>query len=116
MWEVRYWAAEALEPTRRGRTLPREGDRMLRLRPLIVVDANELVFVTVRGSRAADRADQVFDIQWRYVNGQADESELDTIEGVRIGGRTVESDPDRLLYLARANALDALEAYRETLG
>ena len=49
MWDVRYWAAEALEPTRRGRTLPREGDRMLRLRPLIVVDANELVFVTVRG-------------------------------------------------------------------
>ena len=42
-------------------------------------------------------ADQVFDIQWRYVNGQADESELDTIEGVRIGGRTVESDLMELL-------------------
>jgi hypothetical protein len=116
MWELRYWATEALEPTRRGRTLPHEGDRLLRLRPLLVEGESEVVFVPVRGSRAADRADAVFDVQWRFVTGQIDESELEQIRGVRVAGRTVESDPDRLEYLANANAIDALEAYREIVG
>jgi hypothetical protein len=116
IWEVRYWAGEALEPTQRGRTPPRAGDRLLRLRPLIVEGENELVFVTVRGSRASDRADPVFDVQWRFVNGDADEAELDEIRGMRIGGRTVEGDPDRLEYLGRLGTIDPLEAYRETIG
>jgi hypothetical protein len=116
MWEVRYWAGEALQPSRRGHTLPREADRILRLRPLVVEGQDELVFVPIRGSRAADRADHVFDVQWRFVTGKADESELDTIRGIRIGGKTVKSDPDRLTYLGRLNALDTVEAYRETIG
>jgi hypothetical protein len=113
---VRYWADEALEPTRKGRTLPREGDRLLRLRPLILEDKSEVSFVAVRGSRAADRANAVFDVQWRYATGQADASELDRIQGVRVGGRTVESDPGRLGYLARAGAMDTDEVYRELIG
>lgn len=116
MGDVRYWAGAALEPTRQGRTLPREGDRLLRLRPLLVEGESELVFVPVRGSRVADRADAVFDVQWRYVTGQADEAELDQIRGLRIAGRTVESSPDRLDYLARAGGLDADEVYRELVA
>jgi hypothetical protein len=113
---VRYWAGEALEPTRRGRTLPRAGDRLLRLRPLILEGENELVFVAVRGSGAADRADAVFDLQWRFITGQADEAELDQIRGARIAGRVVESEPDRLEHLARAGTLDSDEIYRELVG
>lgn len=110
--DVRYWAPEALEPTRQGRTLPRPGDRLLRLRPLLLQGDGEVTFVTVRGSRAADRADAVFDVQWRYAAGAADEAELERIEGVRIDGQRVEADPERLRYLAAAGALDTDDVYQ----
>jgi hypothetical protein len=116
MWEVRYWAREALRPTRRGETRPRAGDRMLRLRPIVVEGDEEVSFVPVRGSRAADRADLVWQVQWDVANDLADESELDQIRGMRIAGRTVESDPDRLHYLARAQALGTDDVYRGLLG
>jgi hypothetical protein len=116
MSTVRYWAGEALEPRRRGRTLPHRGDRLLRLRPLLVEGEDEIVFVPVRGSRAADRADAVFDVQWRYAVGAADEAEFEQLRGVRIGGRLVESDPDRIDYLARAGEINVPEAYRELVG
>jgi hypothetical protein len=95
MATVRYWAPEALEPKRRGRTLPTAGDKLTRLRPIVLEDESELTFLVVRGSRAADRADEVFDIQWRFANGHAAEAELERIRGVRIAGRTVETDPAR---------------------
>jgi hypothetical protein len=113
---VRHWAGDALEPTRRGRTLPREGDRLLRLRPLLLEGESEVSFVPIRGSRAADRADAVFDVQWQYATGQADAAELEQIRGVRVAGRTVESDPVRLGYLARAGAMNTDEVYRELIG
>jgi hypothetical protein len=116
MWEVRYWAADALQPTRRGRTLPRKGDRLLRLRPVMLEGESDVVFVAVRGSRAADRADAVFDVQWRVANDLADEFELEHIRGVRVAGRTVESDADRLRQLALAQAFNTDEVYREIVG
>jgi hypothetical protein len=116
MWEVRYWAREALQPARLGETHPRAGDRILRLRPLVVDGEEEVTFVPVRGSRAAERADAVFDVQWRVANDLADESELDQIRGVRIAGQAVESDAERLHYLARAKALDTDEVYWGLLG
>lgn len=70
----------------------------------------------MRGSRAADRAHAVFDVQWRYANNQADESELAQIEGIRIGGQEVEANPERLYYLAAAGALDPEDPYRELVG
>jgi hypothetical protein len=73
---------------------------------------DETTFVAVRGSRAADRAHAVYDVQWRYANGQADESELRRLEGVRIAGQQVEADPERLRYLAAAGALDPDDAYQ----
>lgn len=110
---VRFWAGEALEPTRRGRTLPTPGDRLLRLRPLLVEGEDEVVFVAVRGSRAADRANRIFDVQWQYVSGRADESDLEEIRGLRVGGRTALSDPAQLAFLALANAIDPDIVYRE---
>jgi hypothetical protein len=113
---VAYWAPEALEPARQGWTLPRPGDRLLRLRPMLLAGEDEVTFVAVRGSRAADRADLVFDVQWRYANNQADESDLQQIAGIRIAGQQVEADPERLRYLAAAGALDTDEAYRALVG
>jgi hypothetical protein len=113
---VAYWAPEALEPARKGWTLPRPGDRLLRLRPLLLAGDDEVTFVAVRGSRAADRAHAVFDLQWRYANNQADESELARIEGIRIGGEEVEANPERLYYLAAAGALDTDIPYRDLVG
>jgi hypothetical protein len=116
MQHVRYWMPEALRPTRRGKTLPTRGDRIARLRPVIFEGEDGSSFVTVRGSRATERADLVFDIQWRFIAGHAEEAELELIRGVRIAGRTVESDPDRLEYLGRARAIDVDEAYRDVVG
>ena len=108
---VGYWAPEALEPARQGWTLPRSADRVLRLRPLLLEGESEVTFVAVRGSRATDRADAVFDVQWRYANGHADEEELRQIEGVRIAGYRVESDPERLRYVSAGGGMDTDDAY-----
>jgi hypothetical protein len=116
MRDVRYWAREALRPTRHGKTLPTRGDRIARLRPVIFEGDDESSFVIVRGSRAAERADFVFDIQWRFIAGHAEEAELELIRGLRFGGRVVESDPDRLEFLGRAGAIDIGEAYRDVVG
>jgi hypothetical protein len=109
---VRYWAPEAIEPVRKGWTVPRSGDRLLRLRPVLLEGESEVTFVAMRGSRAADRAHAAFDVQWRYANGSADEDELRQLEGTRIAGHKVEADPERLRYLAAAGALDTDDAYR----
>jgi len=116
MRTVRFWAPEALEPQRRGRTLPTRGDRLTRLRPIVLEDESELVFLTVRGSRAADRGDHIFDVQWRFITGHADDAELATIRGLRINGRVVESNPARLVLMAGAGVIDVPEAYREIVG
>lgn len=116
MFVVEYWAGEALEPTRHGRTLPRADDPLLRLRPLILEGASETELVAVRGSNKAVEAAWIFDIQWRFVTGQANESELEQIHGFRVAGRTVESDPVRLARLAAAGAIDPGDAYRALLG
>ena len=116
MATARYWVADALEPTRKGRTLPRTADRLTRLRPLLFEGESELVFVTVRGSRAADRADQVFQLQWDYITGRASAKELERIRSVRLGGCTAEFDPERLKRVAQLGGFDVPEAYREILG
>jgi hypothetical protein len=113
---IRYWASEALNPARQGCTLPLPDDPLLRVRPLLLEGDDEVAFVAVRGSRAADRAHAVFDVQWRYANGQADESDLQEIEGVQIDGEEVETDPERLRYVAAAGGLDTDDVYRALVG
>jgi hypothetical protein len=113
---VRYWAPGALRPTRQGRTPVRAGDRLPRLRPLVFEGESETEFVIVRGSRKADDAVWVFDIQWRYGNNQADESELEQIRGLRFAGRTVESDPAQLSRVAAGGGFDPDDVYSALLA
>ena len=112
---VRWWAPDALTPSSGGRTFAKRGDRILRLRPVIVEGDSEVSFVTVRGSGAALGAEEAFDVQWRFITGQASEAELASIQGVRIGGQTVEADPDRLEAIAAAGGVDVPETYRGIL-
>ena len=108
---VHYWADEALGPTRNGKTMVKKADRLVRLRPLFLEGGHELEFVAIRGSNKAYDAVWVFDIQWRFVNGQADESELEQIRDVAFAGRTVESDPVELARVAAAGGFDPDDIY-----
>jgi hypothetical protein len=112
---VHWWTPEALTPTSGGRTFARPGDRILRLRPLIVEGDSEVSFVAVRGSRAALRAEDAFDVQWRFITGEASEDELARLAGTRVGGRALELDPDRLEAIAAAGGVDVPEVYRGLL-
>ncbi len=113
---VHWWGREGLEPKRGGVTLPKRGDRLLRVRAIILDDGDGVEFISVRGSNAAYRAQQIFDVQYRFIEGTASESELAGIAGRKVAGRRVESDPDRLEAIAAAGDLDVIEAYREALG
>ncbi|MGA2165214.1 MAG: hypothetical protein ABSH36_12190 [Solirubrobacteraceae bacterium] len=113
---VRWWAGDALEPTHSGRTFARPGDRLLRLQPIFLADDDGVRFVEIRGSNAASRAQHIFDVQYRFIEGEASVEELEGIAGQRVAGRVVESDPDRLEAIADAHGVDIPEAYREILG
>ena len=113
---VRWWAGDAVGPTRRGASRPRHGDRLLRLRPLFIEGSDRVEFVEIRGSNAARRADRILDVQARFMEGRASEAELDTIHGQRVAGYVVESDPGRLAAIAEAGNADIVEAYREVVG
>jgi hypothetical protein len=113
---VRWWLPDALQPTRRGRTLPRHGDRELRLRAVLFEGDDRVEFVGVRGSHVAQRASRIFDVQWRYPHGEATDEELASIRGQRVAGRTVESDPARLVAMAEAGSFDIEAAYRAVVA
>jgi hypothetical protein len=113
---VRWWAGDALTARRRGRTLPRKGDRLLRLYPIFLDGGDGVEFVEIRGSHAARRAQRIFDVQYRFISGSASEAELRVLAGQRVAGRLVESDPGRLTAIGEAERIDIVEAYREVLG
>jgi hypothetical protein len=113
---VRFWAGDGLGPTRSGQTFARRGDRMLRVLPLILEGEDKVAFVAIRGSHAAARAQRIFDVQYRFIEGDASLDELENIAGLKVAGRVVESDPDRLEQLADRGDVDVVEAYRELLG
>ena len=73
-------------------------------------------FVEIRGSHAARRAQRIFDVQYRFIEGNASEDELRAITGQKVAGRLVESDPERLRAIGEADGVDVVEAYREVLG
>lgn len=106
MSAVSWWGAEALEPTRGGKTMVGRRD-ILRLRPVVFEDGTELV--TVRGWRRRE-ADRVFDIQWRALSGRASEGELAWLRGRSFEGKPVVSDKARLVELARRGEIDPREA------
>jgi len=112
---VRWWAPDAVGPTRHGRTFPTPADRLLRLRP-VVVRGKGLVFLPVRGSRQADLARAVWDVQWRFMHGEASVDELARVRDVRIAGEVVETDPDELERLGDSRRFDPDDPYREIIG
>lgn len=116
MSTVRYWARDALRPRQGSSTMPTKGDRLLRLRPIVPRGENEVRFIPVRGSGAAARADDAFDLQWAFAHGDADPSELRVLDDMRVGGVSPESDPGRLRLVARAGGFDVATSYRELLG
>jgi hypothetical protein len=113
---VRWWAADALIPKRAGETLPHRGDRMLRLRPVFLKGSGGVQFIEIRGSNAARRAQRIFDVQYRFIQGEASESELEGIAGQKVAGQTIESDPGHLEAIAEVGGADIADAYREVIG
>lgn len=76
----------------------------------------DLDFVVVGGSDEAAEAEQVFDVQWAFINGQADRRELEPFEGRWIGGRLVEADPEILIEIGERGEADPIDRYREMFG
>jgi hypothetical protein len=104
MSAVQFWAGPALGSRRGGRTPVRRGDRLPRLRPL--VSEGEARWVVVRGSEATKRAERAFAAQWRFVEGDpAAAAELRALQGVRVAGQPIETDPVVLKDLANRRAL-----------
>jgi hypothetical protein len=108
---IRFWLPDAVGRTRAGRTPPTAADRHLRRRPLAV--EGEVTLVPIRGSRATQQAVDAFGLQWRFVHNEATAEDLERLHGMRIGGRTVESDPAVLERLANAGQFRIDEIYRE---
>ena len=111
MAALRWWFPNALRPTRRGRTRPTKGDRYLRLRPLAV--EGEVTFVPIRGSHRAELAMEVFGVQWGFIHGHKSAADLAAYQGVRIGWRVVETDPDILELLGRRGEFEVSDIYRD---
>jgi hypothetical protein len=102
-----------------GRLIANPTDRGKRIRPLAV--EGDVGFVIVRGSEVAKRANSVWKIQYAFAQQPTPENEraLTKLAGTRLGGHTVETNPDTILTLADAGAfgeLDMAEAYRELFG
>jgi hypothetical protein len=76
---------------------------------------NRVDFVTIRGSRATARADEVWRAQVRFARDPSPENEarLRRFAGVRIAGREVEVDPDTILSLVQVMEPEEIaERYR----
>jgi hypothetical protein len=113
---VRWYAAGALRPTRGGQTLPTKSDRLQRLRPVYVEGETSVQFVTARGSRDADRLSDAFDVQWRYLHGDATQDEVRALSGQRAGAYRVEAEPRRLDVIAALGEPNPDEVYRELVS
>jgi len=114
MRTVRYWAGEALGPSRHGRSSVTENDDLMRLRP-IALDGR-LQFAPTANRREAREATHIFDVQWRYAHGRATRAELDRLPRTFMGQRVLK-DPDQLLRLGLAGGLvPGVEDYEEALS
>ena len=115
---VMWWFPDAIgERPERGvarRLMPTAADAGLRLRPVAVDD--QVTFVPALGSVAADRLASIFDVQWRWIQGRASESELAQLPATLGSGRRVVRDPAKLDELARQGAFDLADVYRELFG
>jgi hypothetical protein len=113
---VRWYAGDALRPTRGGQTLPTKTDRLQRLRPIYVEGETSVQFVVARGSSQADRLSHAFDVQWRYLHGEATEADVRALSGQRAGPHRVEADPRHLDVIAALGEPNPDEVYRELVS
>ena len=113
---VRWYAGDALRPTRGGQTLPTKTDRLQRLRPIWVEGDTRIQYVVARGSRDADRLSDDFDVQWRYMHGDASEDEVRALSGHRAGPHRVEADPRHLDVIQALGEPNPDEVYRELVS
>lgn len=115
---VMWWFPDAIGersgPGIGGKLMPTDADAGLRLRPVAVND--EVTFVPALGSKSADRVASIFDVQWRWIQGRASESELAQLPATLGPGRRVVRDPAKLDELARQGAFDLADVYRELFG
>jgi hypothetical protein len=86
------------------------------MRPVFLEDEDAVTFIEVRGVRARQAARRIFDVQYRFIEGDATVADLQSIAGQKVAGRTVEADPLRLETIADAGDADIPEAYREVFG
>jgi hypothetical protein len=113
---VRWYARDALRPTRGGQTLPTKSDRLQRLRPIYVEGATKVQYVVARGSNEADRLDHAFRVQYDYMHGNATDAEVRGLSGQRAGSHRVEADPSRLDVIAALGEPNPDEVYRELVS
>jgi hypothetical protein len=111
---VRWWFPDALVHDATGRWRATPADTATRLRPLAV--DGEVTFVPVKGSAAADRVSDWFDVQWRYVTNRATAAEVEALPNVTVAGRRLERDPGVLEELARRGDFDLDDIYRDLFG
>lgn len=113
---VVWWGAPALEAPRSKAPKLRKADRLLRAHPLVA--DGELQIVTTRGSNAARKAQEALRLQRAFMEGEPGAAEaLASLRGVRVGGRTVETDPAVLEEIGRRGELgDIAEMYRAWLS
>lgn len=91
---VRGWASEALGATRGGSTYPKPTDSIVRFRPLYVEGHADLV--AAQDSTTSDLYGDIFEAQWRYINGEVPASALLPYEGTQTPDGTVDTDPEVL--------------------
>jgi hypothetical protein len=113
---VRWYAGDALQPTRGRETFPTKRDRLQRLRPVYVEGETSIQFVVARGSSEADRLSRAFNIQWRYLHGDATDAEVRRLSGQRAGPYRVEADPSRLDVIGALGEANPDEVYRELVS
>jgi hypothetical protein len=116
MSTVRWWAPGALGVTRAGRTMATKSDRLVRLRPIILAGADSAGFVAVRTSAAARKLDAWWDVQCRYINGDATDEEVRQLAGSKVHGRLIESDPRALDRVGHLRGFDLDTIYRELVS
>jgi len=104
-------AGAALE-REHGRYRPRRGDRLLRV--MAVLGSDGLVHnVEVRGSRAASLVGEHWAAVGVYLE-TGDDSRLGALEGKRVAGIWLETDPDTLEWWAHTGELEIEDIYELT--
>lgn len=97
---------------RGGRWVARPGDRLLRVMKVLGEDGVEHE-VAVRGSRAASLVGEHWSAIGHYLE-TGDESRLRRLEGKRVAGITLETDPDAIDRWERRGELQVEDIYSLT--